>query len=101
MAWVEVTASLIRSLRCSMECAMKIRTVLTALTCLFAAGCDDHFQRLWHGETLASGGMVKVISFNLVWGIEHDDRDATKDSFALEYVMADRSPDPARREAEA
>jgi len=80
---------------------MNTRAIVLAVACLIFAGCDDHFQRLWHGETLASGSTVKVTSFNLVWGIEHEDRDVSKDSFALEYVMADRSPDPAKREAEA
>lgn len=80
---------------------MKIPAVLAALASLIVAGCDDQFHTLWHGETLATGSAIKVTSFNLVWGIEHEDREVDKDSFALEYVMADRSPDPVRREAEA
>jgi hypothetical protein len=66
-----------------------------------AAGCDEHFRTVWHGETLASGSMVKVTSFNLVWGTDDDDRDVHKDSFAIEYVTADPGADTVRREAEA
>jgi len=71
------------------------------LPLLFGAGCDEHFHTLWHGEQLPSGGMVKVTSFNLVWGIEHDDRDVRKDSFAIEYVTAIPGADAVRRDAEA
>jgi hypothetical protein len=68
---------------------------------LALAGCDEQFHTLWHGEKLPSGDMVKVTSFNLVWGIEHDDRDVRKDSFAIEYVTAIPGADAARRDAEA
>jgi len=64
-------------------------------------GCDGHFRALWHGETLASGDTVKVTSFDLVWGAEHDGRDARKDCFAMEYVTAHPGKDLALREAEA
>ncbi len=80
---------------------MKIRAVLPALIVLFAVGCDDHFRTLWHGQKLASGDLIKVTSFNLVWGIEHDDRDVGKDSFAIEYVTANPGADAIHREAEA
>ena len=80
---------------------MKQGAILLALVLLFVVGCDDHFHTLWHGQTLPSGSMVKVISFNLVWGIEHDDRDVSKDSFAIEYVTAFPGADVKIREAEA
>jgi hypothetical protein len=80
---------------------MKARAVLPALVLLFAAGCDDHFRTLWHGEKLPSGSMIKVTSFNLVWGIEHDDRDVGQDSFAIEYVTAIPGSDVKNREGEA
>ena len=72
-----------------------------AFVLLLSAGCDDHFHTLWHGERLASGSTVKIVSFNLVWGIEHDDRDVARDSFAIEYVSAIAGADVAAREAEA
>jgi len=84
---------------------MKYRAILPGLVLVLVlvlvAGCDDHFHTLWHGEKVPSGGMVKVVSFNLVWGIEHDERDVSKDSFAIEYVTANPGGDATQREAEA
>ena len=80
---------------------MRLHTALMMLMLAFATGCDDHFRTLWHGEALPSGGTIKVTSFNLVWGMEHDDRDVSKDSFAIEYVSAIPGADTVRREAEA
>jgi len=80
---------------------MKPLAFLPALLLLFIAGCDDHFRTLWHGEKLESGKMLKVTSFNLVWGTEHDDRDVGQDSFAIEYVSATPGADVKDREAEA
>jgi len=80
---------------------MKYGAILLFLGLILLAGCDDHFHALWHGEKLPSGGMIKVVSFNLVWGIEHDDRDVSKDSFAIEYVTANPRGDVRQREAEA
>jgi hypothetical protein len=71
------------------------------LVLVLVAGCDGPFRTLWHGENLASGGSVKVTSFNLVWSVEHDDRDVSKDCFAIEYVTAIARADVAQREAEA
>jgi hypothetical protein len=75
--------------------------LLFGFVLVLAAGCDDHFHTLWHGEKLPSGSMVKVTSFNLVWGIEHDDRSVGQDSFAIEYITASPGADSNRREAEA
>jgi hypothetical protein len=80
---------------------MKYFALLFGFGVALATGCDDHFRTLWHGEKLPSGGMVKVTSFNLVWGIEHDDRNVGQDSFAIEYVSAEPGADSNRREAEA
>lgn len=80
---------------------MKYCVILLGVVLAFVAGCDNHFHTLWHGEKLASGSMIKITSFNLVWGIEHDDRDVGKDSFAIEYVTAEPGADAQRREAEA
>jgi hypothetical protein len=83
------------------EAPMKCRTVLLGFVLVLVAGCDDHFRTLWHGEKLPSGGMVKVTSFNLVWGVEHDDRNVAQDSFAIEYVTSNPGAEVNRREAEA
>lgn len=58
-------------------------------------------QPIWHDQLLPSGKTVKILSFNLAWGIEHDDRDAGKDCFALEFVSADPAANAAAREQEA
>ena len=56
---------------------------------------------LWHDQVLRSGRTIKVTSFNLVWGIEHDDRDVSKDCFALEFVSANPAADAAAQDREA
>lgn len=80
---------------------MRIYTVLLIPVLAFVAGCDNHYRTVWHGQKVPSGNTIKVTSFNLVWGIEHDDRNVHMDSFAIEYVTADPNADAARREAEA
>ena len=80
---------------------MKCAAIMFVLALVFVAGCDGPFRTLWHGENLASGGSIKVTSFNLVWGVEHDDRDVNQDCFAIEYVTAKPEADVAQREAEA
>lgn len=83
-------------------------TVVRAFSVLFvfalagvSACAGDHVRAIWHDQKLPSGKTVKVTSFHLVWGVEHDERDTAKDCFALEYVSADPQADPGRREAEA
>ena len=78
---------------------MRICILLSLL--LATAGCDGVFGTLWHSETLASGSTIKVTSFNLVWGIEHDDRRIAMDCFALEYVTEKALAPATEREAEA
>ena len=80
---------------------MKRCCVITVLVSVLLSACAGTSRPLWHEVKLASGKTVKVTSFHLVWGIEHDERDAGKDSFALEYVMAEPQADAARHEAEA
>ncbi len=72
--------------------------VLLLLPALF--GCSGG-RPLWHDQLLPSGKTIKVTSFNLVWGVEHDERDADKDCFALEFVSADPTADGASHEREA
>ena len=69
-----------------------------------AAGCDDGhypFRTPWHAEKLASGSTIKVTSFNLVWGAEHDDHALGKDCFAIEYVALRPDANANERKAEA
>jgi hypothetical protein len=71
------------------------------LVLVLLAGCDGPFRTPWHAQTLASGDTIKVTSFNLVWGSEHDDHALGKDCFALEYVTSYPGADFKRREDEA
>lgn len=84
---------------------MKYRGILLVLVLMFVAGCDDlfggPFHTPWHAEALASGSTIKVTSFNLVWGAEHDEHALGKDCFAIEYVTSYLGADAQRREAEA
>jgi hypothetical protein len=73
--------------------------MIVSVSCL--SGCEGHYRPLWHDQKLPSGKTIKVTSFNLVWGVEHDERDINKDSFALEYVSANPQAEATRREAEA
>ncbi len=70
------------------------------------AGCDaifggGPFRTPWHEETLSSGRTIKVTSFNLVWGAEHDEHTLGQDCFAIEYVMTQPDADAKQLEAEA
>src|SRR5215472_7773854 len=80
---------------------MQQRGIWLALGFVLLAGCDGPFRTPWHPETLASGETIKVTSFNLVWGAEHDDHVLGKDCFAIEYVTSLADADAKRREAEA
>ena len=75
------------------------RSLLLALVLL--VGCGGPFRPLWHDLVLPSGTPIRVTSLHMVWGIEHDERDVSKDSFALEYVTPDPQADDARRDKEA
>lgn len=67
----------------------------------FLAGCGETYRHVWHEETLSSGAKIKVTSFNLVWGAEHDDHALGGDCFSIEYVVSDPGADVQHREAEA
>jgi hypothetical protein len=68
---------------------------------LLVAGCDGPFRTPWHDVKLASGDTIRVTSFNLVWGAEHDEHTLGKDCFAIEYVSAQPDSDTKAGEAEA
>jgi len=80
---------------------MKCARILLVLVLVLVAGCDGPFRTPWHAETLASGSTIKVTSFNLVWGAEHDEHTLGQDCFAIEYVTSFPDADAKRREAEA
>ena len=80
---------------------MKYCGILPVLALVLVAGCDGPFHTPSHDEKLASGATIKVTSFNLVWGAEHDEHALGKDCFAIEYVSSYPDADTKRREAEA
>jgi hypothetical protein len=76
--------------------------LLLVLVLVSVAGCDDGpFRTPWHSEKLTTGSTIKVTSFNLVWGAEHDDHALGKDCFAIEYVSIHPDADAKERQAEA
>ena len=62
--------------------------------------CTDTHS-IWHDQVLPSGRTIKITSFHLVWGVEHDERHPGNDCFALEFVSANPQADPNVREQEA
>jgi hypothetical protein len=83
-----------------MESFVRLLSALVVLSIPVLAGCGSS-RPVWHDQKLPSGRTIKVTSCLLVWGVEHDERDTSKDAFALEYVSADAQAEVARREAEA
>jgi hypothetical protein len=79
---------------------MRSLTLVVVLT-LSSLGCSGVGRPIWHDQQLPSGRMVKVTSFNLVWGVEHDERDTNQDSFALEFATTTPTDDPAAQQQEA
>src|SRR5262252_4251248 len=43
-------------------------------------------RTLSHDVVLASGKTIKITACHFAWGVEHDERHVSQDSFALEYV---------------
>ncbi len=84
-----------------MKCCGTLLILVLVFVFVSVAGCDGPFRTPWHAETLASGGSIKVTSFNLVWGSEHDEHVLGQDCFAIEYVTSYPDADEKRREAEA
>jgi hypothetical protein len=70
--------------------------VLLAALC----GCGVYHSP-WREQRLPSGRHVKVTSFNLVWGAEHDDHALGGDCFSIEYVTTKPEADPKTRAQEA
>ena len=85
---------------------MNYARILLVLAVASVAGCDvlfggGPFRTPWHPETLPSGRTIKITSFNLVWGAEHDEHTLGSDCFAIEYVMPHPDADDKQRNAEA
>jgi hypothetical protein len=71
------------------------------LAAVVAGGGCGESHPLWRDQKLPSGRTVKVTSFHLAWGSEHDERIAANDSFDLEFVYAQPDAGDAAREVEA
>jgi len=62
---------------------------------------ENNRDMTYHEQILPSGKSIKITMCDFVWGVEHNDRFANQDCFALEYVMstADSSQPIQDREA--
>ena len=80
--------------------SMNIRIIVLVVMAFLLAGCGE-FHPIWHDQKLPSGKTVKVTSFNLTWGAEHNERDQGKDSLDLEYVSTNPDAPAEAREREA
>ncbi|MBI2567799.1 MAG: hypothetical protein HYV63_12280 [Candidatus Schekmanbacteria bacterium] len=69
---------------------MSLRILNASLLLAWCFGCLDsgRFPQPTLSQQLPSGRSVKVTSCQLVWGVEHGERHANQDAFALEYVTA-------------
>lgn len=47
-----------------------------------------HAQPTFREQPLPSGKSVKITSFHLLWGVEHEERRSHDDTFGLEYASA-------------
>jgi hypothetical protein len=77
--------------------------VVAALSAL-VVGCGEPpggYRVPTHAKTLRSGVVVEVTSCLLAWGGEHDERQASKDAFVLEYVTKIAQSDGAALDREA
>ena len=79
---------------------MASRTLSTLLLSL-CLGCTVDLQQPTHEQRLPSGKTVLVTSCVLAWGVEHGERHAREDAFALEYVtsLLPSGPDQLDQEA--
>jgi hypothetical protein len=91
-----------------MKIQLKSIIIGFALACVLLVGgvvalfylSGPRYHQVLRAQRLASGATVNITSFNLVWGAEHDERDTTKDCFALAYVSAFPDRDAVGREQE-
>lgn len=98
----------VRSERFAVKLQIKSVAVGFALASLLIFGAvaglfwfaDSRSRPVFHDQVLPSGKTVKVTSFNLAWGVEHDERRAGDDTFALEYVSTVPHTDEAALDME-
>ena len=69
-----------------------------AVYCLLFLGVRD--TMIFHDQVLPSGKSIKVTMCNFVWGIDHDDRYANEDCFALEFVLSTPDSNQEARDKE-
>jgi hypothetical protein len=72
--------------------------ILAAFLFLSESG---NYRGVFRDQVLPSGKIIKVTSFYLVWGQEHDDRTPSNDCFDLEYVSSIPKTEPQERDQEA
>lgn len=60
--------------------------LLTALAGLWFFEGDS--RPIFRDQILPSGKTIKITSFNLVWGVYHDERKTNDDNFQVEYVSS-------------
>jgi hypothetical protein len=58
--------------------------VSAVVACFFLIG--SQIRSVSHGVLLPSGKTISVTSCDFAWGVEHDERIGSRDSFVLEYV---------------
>jgi hypothetical protein len=56
---------------------------------------------VFRDQILPSGKSVKITSFHLVWGVEHDERTIKNDCLSIEYVSSNPQTAASLREQEA
>jgi hypothetical protein len=67
--------------------------LVAVVSATIACGSEGPFRQLVREQRLPSGKIVKIISCQLAWGVEHDERFPERDGFSLEYLaVAPRVP---------
>jgi len=80
------------------------RTLISALILLLCVACgsqDGSFHPPTKEVHLQSGKVIRVTSCFLAWGADHDQRLASQDAFALEYVSPALASAPEELDREA
>ena len=75
---------------------------IVVIACLFMAlTAGVRSDMIYHTTILPSGKTAKITMCNLVWGVEHSDRNASDDCFEIEYVMSEPHLDSVSRHNES
>jgi len=70
---------------------VRVGGVGAVVAVVLSTGCvgdPGPFRTLVREQRLPSGKTVRVLSCQLAWGVEHDERHPDQDGFALEYLSA-------------